>query len=129
MDSLKYNRNYLEYIAEEFSKVVIKIFQEQFLDTKAIELSQEAKEEFISGVIKNQFALVDELVKKQEKLGDNYIDFFIDKNIMGLYACYYLGSVLRLEEAKNIAVRAIKQAWVEKMILEQLGSNSGKDEK
>lgn len=120
MESLKYNHNYLEYIAGEFSKTVLKIFQEQFLDNGAIQLSQEAKEEFVSEVIKNQFKLVDELEQKQQKVGDKYIDFFTDSNIMGLYACWYIGHVLRLDDASLVAMQAIQRAWAFKILAETL---------
>ena len=118
MDTIKYNQNYLDYIAGEFSKTVLQIFQERFLDTHVVEMTQENKEKFVSEVIKNQFNVAKELAQKQQKLGDSYIEFFMDKEVMHLYACCYLSSILKMEEAKEAALNAIEQLWIIKKAVE-----------
>ena len=111
MEHLKYNQNYLEHIAGDFSQIVLKILQEQFLDTKVIELSKEEKEKIVSELIKNQFLLVEELKGKQEKNGDEYIDFFIKEEIMTTYACWYICLILNLNELAEETMNFIKMAW------------------
>ena len=120
MENSKYNRNYLESICGDFSKLVLKIFQEQFLDTGALELPREAKEEFVSMVIQNQFKLADELERKQKLYGDMFIDFFRESDIQGLYACYYIGQVLRLDQASKLAAMSINEAWTIRKFTEEL---------
>ncbi len=111
MDSLKYNHNYLEYLSEKFSKKVLQILQEQFINKTGIELTTEDKEKLVAEIIKNQFKLVDELEEKQKKLGDNFIAFFMTEEIMELYACYYLGELFKLKDITYITSLALASAW------------------
>ena len=111
MKPLKYNHNYLEYVAEEFSKKVLDILQTEILDKDILILTQEAKEQFVAQVIENQKQLPDGLFKLQKEFGDIYIDFFMSDKIMGIFAISFIGAVFKLEMVEEYAKKSLESAW------------------
>lgn len=128
MKTLKYNRNYLEYVAETFTKKVLDDFQKQYLDKGFVELTQEEKEYFVSCVIENQFKLPDRLRKQQEELGDAFIDFFMNREIQSLYVSCYLGTLLgrqNLVDMANGFINIFWTAWISKKEKEEESEKNG----
>ena len=111
MKTLKYNHNYLEYVAETFTKKVLDSFQKDYIDKGFVELTQEEKEFFVSCVIENQFKLPDRLRKQQEELGDTFIDFFMNRDVLSLFVSCYLGTLLGRRDLVDMTNNFISIAW------------------